>query len=87
MKKHYKAEEVVAILHEAEVSPESATDFCQRKAISGKTFYRWRKQFGGLQVDEAKRLKTVEGETTRLKKLLAEAMLANEGLKDLLSKK
>ena len=87
MRKHYKAEEVVAILHEAEASTESVADFCRRKAISEKTFYRWRKHYGGLQVDEAKRLKALEGENVRLKKLLAEAMLANEGLKELLSKK
>ena len=77
--------EIVAILHEA--SPESVTNFCRRKAISEKTFYGWRKHNGGLQVNEAKRLKALEGENARLKKLLAEAMLANEGLKELLSKK
>jgi len=74
------------ILHEAEASTESVMDFCRRKATSEKTFYRWRKQSGSLQVDEAKRLKSLEGENGWLKKLLAEAMLANEGLKELLSK-
>ena len=55
--------------------------------ISQATFYNWKAKFGGLEVSEAKRLKGLEDENSRLKKLLADAMLDNAALKDLLSKK
>ncbi len=63
------------------------TDFCRRKGISEATLYRWRHTYGDLEVDEAKRLKALELENAKLKKLVAEIMLANEGLKEILSKK
>ncbi len=80
-------EEIVLLLREAESSGETIGDFCRRKGISDQTFYRWRQQYGGLEVDEAKRLKLLEAENAKLKKLVAEIMLANEGLKEILSKK
>jgi putative transposase len=85
--KQHTAEDIVTILREAEASPESVTDFCRRKGIAEATLYRWRQKYGNLQVDEAKRLKALEAENAKLKKLLAEAMLANEGLKEVLVKK
>lgn len=75
------------ILREAEASTESVTDFCRRKGLAEATLYRWRQKYGSLQVDEAKRLKALESENAKLKKLLAEALLANEGLKEVLAKK
>jgi putative transposase len=85
--KQHTAEDIVTILREAEASTESVTDFCRRKGIAEATLYRWRQKYGNLQVDEAKRLKALEAENAKLKKMLAEAMLANEGLKEVLVKK
>ena len=85
--KQHTAEEIVTILREADVDTESIADFCRRKGIAEATLYRWRQKYGNLQVDEAKRLKALETENAKLKKLLAEALLANEGLKEVLAKK
>jgi putative transposase len=85
--KQHTAEDIVTILREAEASTESVTDFCRRKGIAEATLYRWRQKYGNLQVDEAKRLKALEAENAKLKKMLAEVMLANEGLKEVLAKK
>ena len=62
-------------------------DLCRKHGISEATFYNWKSKFGGLGVSEAKRLKQLEGENARLKKLLADSMLDNAALKDLLAKK
>ena len=62
-------------------------DVCRRHGISEATFYAWKAKFGGLDVSEARRLKALEDENTKLKKLLADAMLDNVALKDLLAKK
>jgi putative transposase len=85
--KQHTPEEIIMILREAETVTESVTDFCRRKGIAEATLYRWRQKYGSLQVDEAKRLKALESENAKLKKMLAEAMLANEGMKELLAKK
>ncbi len=85
--KQHTAEEIVTILREADTVTESVADFCRRKGIAEATLYRWRQKYGNLQVDEAKRLKALEAENAKLKKMLAEAMLANEGLKEVLAKK
>ena len=62
-------------------------DVCRRHGISEATFYKWKAKFGGLEVTEAKRLRTLEEENAKLKKLLAEAMLDIAVLKDISSKK
>jgi putative transposase len=62
-------------------------DLCRKHGISPATFYQWKAKFGGLEVSEARRLRTLEAENARLKKLLAEAMLDNAVLKDVASKK
>ena len=62
-------------------------DVCRRHGISSATFYKWKSKYGGLEVSEARRLRALEEENARLKKLLAEAMLDNVVLKDLASKK
>ena len=82
-----KPDEIIAVLREAEASGESVADFCRRKGIVEQTLYRWRRRYGHLDQDEAKRLKGLEAENAQLKKLLAEAALANEALKELLAKK
>jgi putative transposase len=87
--KRYTPEQIVQVLREAEAHSEQETidELCRRKGISTVSYYRWRAKYGGLEVSEAKRLKELEQENARLKKLLAEAMLANDGLKEVLSKK
>lgn len=60
---------------------------CRRHGVSSATFYKWKAKFGGLDVSEAKRLKALEDENLRLKRMLADAMLDNAALKDLLGKK
>ena len=82
----FTKEQIIAILHEQEAGAKTA-DVCRRHGISEATFYAWKAKFGGMAVSEAKRLKALEDENVRLKKLLAEAMLDNAVLKDLASKK
>src|SRR5215469_17426048 len=62
-------------------------DICRKHGISEATFYKWKARYGGLEVSEAKRLRTLEDENGRLKRMLADAMLDNAALKDLLGKK
>jgi len=70
--------------HEAGVS---VADLCRKHGVSYASIYKWKAQYGGMDVSEAKRPKTLEEENTRLKRLLADAMLDNVALKDLLAKK
>jgi len=82
----FTEEQIIAIVREQEAGAKTA-DVCRRHGISEATFYAWKAKFGGLDVSEARRLKALEGENTKLKKLLADAMLDNVALKDLLAKK
>jgi putative transposase len=82
----FSEEQIIAILREQEAGVSTA-EVCRKHAISSATFYAWKAKFGGLEVSEAKRLKALEDENAKLKKLLAEAMLDNAVLKDLTSKK
>ena len=82
----FTEEQIIAILREQETGAKTA-DVCRRHGISEATFYAWKAKFGGLDVSEARRLKALEEENTKLKKLLADAMLDNVVLKDLLAKK
>lgn len=86
MKKH-TPEEIIRLLREAEASSETVVEFCRRQGIAEQTLYRWRRKYGGLDQDEARRLKSLEVENAKLKKLLAEALLANEAIKEVLAKK
>lgn len=81
----FSEEQVIAILKEHEVGAKTV-DISRRHGISDATFYKWKAKYGGMEVSEAKRLKALEDENARLKKLLAEAMLDNAVLKDLASK-
>ena len=78
-------EQIIAILREQEAGA-ATSEVCRRHGISGATFYKWKAKYGGMEVSDAKRLKGLEDENRRLKKLLAEAMLDNAALKDLLGK-
>ena len=82
----FTEEQIIGVLREHELGAKTA-DLCRKHGISEATFYSWKSKFGGLDVSEARRLKQLEGENTRLKKLLADSMLDNAALKDLLSKK
>ena len=82
----FSEEQIIAILREQEAGQKTA-DVCRRHGISDATFYKWKVKYGGLEVSDAKRLKGLEDENARLKKLLAEAMLDNAMLKDIASKK
>ena len=82
----FTEEQIIGILWEQEAGAKTA-DVCRKHGISDATFYNWKAKYGGLDVSEAKRLKTLEDENGRLKRLLAEAMLDNAVLKDLVAKK
>jgi len=85
-KSRFTEERIIAILREQEAGVGTA-EVCRKHGISTATFYAWKAKFGGLEVSEAKRLKSLEDENARLKKLLAEAMLDNAVLKDIAAKK
>ena len=85
-RKRHTEEQIIAILKEHEAGVKTA-DLCRKYGISGATFYNWKAKYGGLEVSEAKRLKGLESQNAKLKKLLADAMLDNVALKDLLAKK
>ena len=82
----FSDEQIIGILKEQEAGAVVA-DVCRRHGISEATFYKWKAKFGGLEVTEAKLLRTLEEENAKLKKLLAEAMLDIAVLKDISSKK
>ena len=86
MKKRFTEEQIISILKEAEAGL-SVKELCRKHNISDATFYTWRKKLGGLDVSEARRLKALEEENNRLKRLLADAMLDNEALKVALNRK
>ena len=82
----FTEEQIIGILREQEAGL-STSDVCRKQGISSATFYKWKAKFGGLDVSDAKRLKSLEDENAKLKKLLAEAMLDNAMLKDIAAKK
>ena len=81
----FTEEQIIGILREQEAGLATA-DVCRKHGISGATFYKWKSKFGGMDVSEARRLKVLEDENAKLKRLLADAMLDNVVLKDLLGK-
>jgi putative transposase len=81
----FSEEQIIGVLREHEAGAKNE-EVCRRHGISSATFYKWKAKYGGLELSEAKRLKGLEDENRRLKKLLAEAMLDNAALKDLLGK-
>jgi len=81
----FSEEQIIGILREAEAGLKTV-EVCRRHGVSEATFYKWKAKYGGMEVADAKRLKLLEEENRRLKKLLAEAMLDNAALKDILGK-
>ena len=84
-KSRFTEEQIIAILREQEAGMGTA-EVCRSHGISTATFYAWKAKFGGLEVSEAKRLKILEDENAKLKKLLAETMLDASTLKEMLGK-
>ena len=82
----FTEEQIIGVLREQEAGLSTA-EVCRKHGISTATFYGWKAKFGGLEVSEAKRLKQLEDENAKLKRLLADAMLDNAALKDLMTKK
>ena len=82
----FSEEQIIAVLKEHEAGMPTA-EVCRRHGISSATFYKWKSKFGGLEVSDARRLKELESENAKLKRLLADAMLDKAALKDLLAKK
>ncbi|MHC2419497.1 putative transposase [Sinorhizobium meliloti] len=78
-------EQIITILKEHEAGT-PVSELCRKHGVSDASIYKWKAKFGGMDVSEAKRLKTLEDENTKLKRLLADAMLDNAALKDLLGK-
>ena len=82
----FTEEQIIAILREQEAGVATA-EVCRKHGVSAATFYKWKAKFGGMDVSDAKRLKALEDENGKLKRMLADAMLDNVALKDLLGKK
>jgi putative transposase len=83
-------EQIVQLLHEADEElgkGKTIEDVCREKQISPATYHRWKQKYGGMNVQEAKRIKVLENENAKLKRLLAESILANDALKEFLAKK
>ena len=85
--KRYTTEEKIRILREADRGEKSIADICREENVSAVTFHRWKKQFGHMEINEARRLKELERENTELKKMLAEEMLKNRVLTYVCEKK
>jgi len=84
-KGRFSEEQIIAILREQETGMATA-EVCRRHGISSATFYAWKSKYGGLEVSDARRLRTLEDENRKLKKLLAEHVLDNAALKEMLTK-
>jgi putative transposase len=82
----FTEEQIIGILREQEAGAKTA-EVCRKHGVSSATFYKWKAKYGGLDVSDAKRLRSLEDENAKLKRLLAEAMLDNAMLKDIASKK
>ena len=84
-RKRFRAEQIINMLREAEVllnQDSTVGEVCRKLGISEQTYYRWRKDYGGMRVDQARRLKELEKENARLKKLVADLSLDNDILKE-----
>ena len=82
----FSEEQIIGILKEHEAGV-SVADLCRKHGVSDASIYKWKSRFGGMDVSEAKRLRALEDENSKLKRMLADAMLDNVALKDLLGKK
>lgn len=86
MKNRFTEEQIIGVLKEAEVGMKVA-EVCRKHGISGATYYNWKAKFGGMTVSDAQRLKALENENAKLKRLLAESMLDIAALRDVMGRK
>jgi len=86
-KSRFTAEQIVSILNEAAKKDTKLAEICRKHGITEQTYYRWRRTYGGMRVDEAKRLRTLEDENRRLKRLVADQALDSAMLKDVAGRK
>jgi len=84
--RRFTEEQIIGILKQAQAGMK-IVDLCRTHGISDATFYNWRTKYGGMEVSDAKRLKVLEDENKKLKQMLADSMLENKAIKDVLSKK
>jgi len=85
-KKRYREEQIVGILRESEKAEKNIGDVCRHYGVSEATFYRWRRIYGGMHVPDVKRLRELEQQNARLKKLVAERDLERDAMKEVLAK-
>ncbi len=86
LKNRFTEEQIIGVLKEAEAGIKIA-DLCRKHGISDATYYNWKAKFGGMTVSDAQRLKALEAENSKLKRLLAESLLDNAALKDVVGRK
>jgi putative transposase len=86
MKKRFTEEQIIGVLKEADAGAK-VSELCRKYGISDATYYNWKAKFGGMTVSDAQRLKALEAENGKLKRLLAESMLDNAALKDVVGRK
>jgi putative transposase len=86
-KKRHQEEQIIRILREAERGDTPIGEVCREHALTDQTFYRWRKKYGGMEIAEARRLRELERENGRLKRIVADLTLENDAIKELLGKK
>ena len=86
MKKRFSEEQIIGFLKEADAGV-PVVELCRKHGFSDASYYKWKAKFGGMDVSDAKRLKALEGENNKLKRLLAGALLDNAALKDVVSRK
>ena len=87
MKTHFTEEQIVSILRAAEAKEVPAREPYRKHGISEQTFYRWKSKYGGIDVSDVRRLKQLASENTKLKRILAEQLLVNDGLREIVKEK
>ncbi len=87
MKHRFTEEQIIKILREAERGEQTVSSLCRAHGVSENTFYKWRQKYGGIEVADARRLRDLERENARLKRLLAERVMEIDALREVLAKK
>ena len=87
MKRIYTDEQIVDLVREAEKTEATISEFCRQKGFNEGTFYQWKKRFGSMQVQEVKRLRELESENARSKRMLADCLIEIDAMQELLAKK